>query len=62
MCGRSLMHTISLYTSQFVCSEEFYQEHFFAEMSSILEKNDTILVKASHAMAFEKIVKKLERD
>ena len=38
------------------------QEHFFAEMSSILEKNDTILVKASHAMAFEKIVKKLERD
>ena len=24
MRGRSLMHTISLYTSQFVCSEEFY--------------------------------------
>ena len=37
------------------------QEHFFAEMDSILEKKDTILVKASHAMAFEKIVKKLER-
>lgn len=37
------------------------KDHFFAEMDSILEKKDTILVKASHAMAFEKIVEKLER-
>lgn len=32
---------------------------FFAEMSSVLKKDDTILVKASHAMAFEEIVNKL---
>lgn len=34
---------------------------FFSEMSSILKKDDTILVKASHAMAFEEIVNKLEK-
>ncbi len=37
------------------------KDTFFAEMNSVLKKNDTILVKASHAMGFEKIVEKLER-
>lgn len=34
---------------------------FFAEMDSVLKKDDTILVKASHAMAFEEIVERLEK-
>lgn len=33
---------------------------FFAKMDTVLKKNDTILVKASHAMGFEEIVNKLE--
>lgn len=37
------------------------KETFFANMQDILQKGDTILVKASHAMRFEEIVKKLER-
>lgn len=37
------------------------KDAFFAEMDSILKKDDTILVKASHAMGFEEIVQKLER-
>lgn len=35
---------------------------FFNEKNSLLKKGDTILVKASHAMEFEKIVNNLERD
>lgn len=33
---------------------------FFANMDNILQKGDTILVKASHAMGFDEIVEKLE--
>lgn len=32
---------------------------FFTDMDNVLQKNDTILVKASHAMGFEEIVKEL---
>lgn len=35
------------------------KKSFFSEMDSILKKNDAILVKASHAMGFDEIVKKL---
>ena len=34
---------------------------FFSDMNSILKKGDTILVKASHAMEFDKIVEMLEK-
>lgn len=34
---------------------------FFANMDNILQKGDTILVKASHAMGFEEIVEKLKK-
>lgn len=37
------------------------KDSFFADMDSVLQKGDTILVKASHSMAFEKIVEKLEQ-
>ena len=33
---------------------------FFADMKNILQKNDTILVKASHGMEFPEIVSKLQ--
>ncbi len=35
---------------------------FFGKISSILQAKDTVLVKASHGMAFEEIVKELEND
>lgn len=35
------------------------KDSFFAEMDKILQNGDTILVKASHSMAFEKIVERL---
>lgn len=38
------------------------KEEFFHKMSDVLQKGDTVLVKASHGMAFEDIVKKLEND
>lgn len=66
ICIGTLSEELARGAKETGCNIQIYhypdQEHFFAEMSSILEKNDTILVKASHAMAFEKIVKKLERD
>lgn len=66
ICIGTLSEELACGAKETGCNIQIYhypdQEHFFAEMSSILEKNDTILVKASHAMAFEKIVKKLERD
>ena len=37
------------------------KDAFFLDMSSILKKGDTILVKASHAMEFDKIVEMLEK-
>lgn len=66
ICIGTLSEELARGAKETGCNIQIYhypdQEHFFAEMSSILEKDDTILVKASHAMAFEKIVKKLERD
>ena len=66
ICIGTLSEELARGAKETGCNIQIYhypdQEHFFSEMSSILEKNDTILVKASHAMAFEKIVKKLERD
>lgn len=66
ICIGTLSEELARGAKETGCNIQIYhypdQEHFFAEMSSILEKNDTILVKASHAMAFEKIVKRLERD
>lgn len=37
------------------------KETFFAEMESVLKSNDTILVKASHGMAFAEIVERLQK-
>ena len=37
------------------------KESFLNEMDQVLQTGDTILVKASHSMAFEKIVEKLEQ-
>ncbi len=36
------------------------RDEFMTQMSQIVEKGDTILIKASHGMAFEVIVKRLE--
>ena len=44
-------------------SECYYFEtldHFIDQMKDILRKNDTILIKASHSMGFEKIIKTLQ--